>query len=77
MLANLKLQEVLLRHRKAAGLSRQELALMAGVGKTVIYDIEHGKTSIRFDTLRRILEALNVQIVFQSPLNLEVGRERS
>ena len=62
------LRDVLLQHRKAAGLSRHELALMAGVGKTVIYDIEHGKTSIRFDTLSRIFESLNIQIVFQSPL---------
>ncbi|MBS0616720.1 MAG: helix-turn-helix domain-containing protein, partial [Spirochaetes bacterium] len=34
-------------HRKKAGLSRNELAALCGVGKTIIYDIEHGKTSIR------------------------------
>ncbi len=49
---------------------------MAGVGKTVIYDIEHGKTSIRFDTLTSILEALNIQIVFDSPLLRQVQHER-
>ena len=49
---------------------------MAGVGKTVIYDIEHGKTSIRFDTLSRVMESLNIQITFQSPL-IEARYERS
>jgi len=64
-----------LRHRKAAGLSRQELALLAGVGKTVVYDIEHGKTTIRFDTLSRILETLNVEILFDSPLLRQAADE--
>ena len=77
MKVNIFLRDVLLEHRKAAGLSRQELALMAGVGKTVIYDIEHGKTSIRFDILSRILESLNIQIVFQSPLISQTHYERS
>lgn len=65
----------MLRHRKAAGLSRQELALLAGVGKTVLYDSEHGKTTIRFDTLNRILETLNVEILFDSPLLRQAAAE--
>jgi HTH-type transcriptional regulator/antitoxin HipB len=28
-------------HRKQSGLTRQQLADLAGVGKTVIYDIEY------------------------------------
>lgn len=68
MAAKIALPDLVIQHRKAAGLSRQELALLAGVGKTVVYDIEHGKTSIRFDTLSRILEALNITILFDSPL---------
>lgn len=31
-------------YRKQSGLSQQELARLAGVGKTVIYDIEKGKS---------------------------------
>ena len=49
---------------------------MAGVGKTVIYDIEHGKTSIRLDTLNRILDCLNIQLIFDSPLKRQVRLER-
>lgn len=55
-------------HRQKAGLSRNELAELCGVGKTVIYDIEHGKMSIRFDKLQKILDALNIRIVLESPL---------
>ena len=54
-------------HRKAAGLSRVQLAELAGVGKTVIYDIEKGKESVQLDTLQKILKVLNIKIVLTSP----------
>ncbi len=63
-----KLAEVVRLHRKAAKLSRIQLAELAGVGKTVIYDIEKGKESIRLNTLRKILKVLNIKIVLTSPL---------
>ena len=50
-----------------SGLSQAELAKLAGVGKTVIFDLEHGKRSIRFDTLTKILSVLNIRISFESP----------
>lgn len=55
-------------HRKQAGLSRVALAELAGVGKTVIYDVEHGKQSIRLDSLLKIAEALNISVALDSPL---------
>ena len=33
-------------HRNEAGLSQARLAKLAGVGKTVVFDIEKGKTAI-------------------------------
>lgn len=51
-----------------SGLTQAQLANLAGVGKTVVFDIEHGKQSVRFDTLSKILEVLNISISFQSPL---------
>jgi HTH-type transcriptional regulator / antitoxin HipB len=63
-----ELADIVRIHRKAAGLSRAELAEMAGVGKTVIYDIEKGKESIQMDTLRKILRILNITIELKSPL---------
>ena len=62
------LTQIIRSHRKAAKLSRVTLAELAGVGKTVIYDIEKGKESIQLDTLRKILKVLNIRIVLKSPL---------
>jgi HTH-type transcriptional regulator / antitoxin HipB len=55
-------------HRKEAGLSRIDLADIAGVGKTVVYDIENGKETVRLNTLLKVLGALNVSIFLNSPL---------
>jgi transcriptional regulator with XRE-family HTH domain len=38
------------------------------VGKTVIYDIEHGKASVRYSTVKKVLDALNIRIRYISPL---------
>ena len=62
------LADIIRMHLKAAKLSRAQLAEMSGVGKTVIYDIEKGKESIRLNTLKKILKVLNIKIELQSPL---------
>jgi y4mF family transcriptional regulator len=71
-----KISDIVLFHRKKSGLSRNQLADLAGVGKTVIYDIEKGKETIRFLTLQKVLKALNIKITFTSPL-MEVLNEKS
>ena len=63
-----ELGEIIRMHRKAARLSRVQLAELAGVGKSVIYDIEKGKESVQLDTLQKILKALNIKIILTSPL---------
>ena len=63
-----RIGRIVLFHRKRAGLSRNALADLAGVGKTVIYEIEHGKTTVRLDTLIRVLATLNVSVRLESPL---------
>ena len=55
-------------HRKRSGLSREALSRIAGVGKTAIFDIEHGKTTCRLDILIRILATLNIRMRLDSPL---------
>ena len=62
------LAQIIRLHRRAAKLSRIQLADLAGVGKTVIYDIEKGKESVQLDTLRKILKVLNTRILLKSPL---------
>ncbi len=69
-----QLAVVLKLHRKAARLSRIQLAELAGVGKTVIYDLEKGKESVQLDTLRKILKVLNITIVITSPLMVNVSK---
>jgi y4mF family transcriptional regulator len=79
MIQSKELADVLRMHRKAAKLSRAQLSEMAGVGKTVIYDIEKGKETIQLNTLRKILKVLNIKIVLTSPLmdNLQItGNEK-
>ena len=71
-----KLSEIVLFHRKTSGLTRNQLADLAGVGKTVIYDMEKGKVTIRFSTLQKVLQTLNIKITFTSPL-MEVLNEKS
>jgi y4mF family transcriptional regulator len=54
--------------RAKSGLSQKQLADLAGVGKTAVFDIEKGKESVRLNTLVKILEVLNIRIKFDSPL---------
>lgn len=63
-----ELAQIIRMHRKAAKLSRVQLAELAGVGKTVVFDIEMGKESVQLDTLRKILKVLNIKIILKSPL---------
>lgn len=56
-----------LTHRKVAGPTQKRLADLAGVGKTVVFDIEKGKASVRFDTLMKVLAALSIEIRLDSP----------
>jgi transcriptional regulator with XRE-family HTH domain len=51
-----------------AGLSQLQLAEMAGVGKTVVFDLEKGKETVQLDTLRKILSVLNIKVQLTSPL---------
>lgn len=55
-------------HRKRSGLTQAELGKMAGLGKTVIFDIEKGKTGIKLSSLLQVFEVLNITIKFESPL---------
>jgi len=68
MSAKNELHKIVFFHRKQAKLSRIELAELAGVGKTVIYDLEKGKKTVKWSTIMIILEALNIDIKFLSPL---------
>ena len=71
-----RIGDIILFHRKKSGLTRKQLADLAGVGNTVIYDIEKGKETIRFSTLQKVLKTLNIKITFTSPLMEVLHEER-
>ena len=77
MIKSQELADVIRMHRKAAKLSRDKLAEMSGVGKTVIYDIEKGKETIQLDTLRKVLSVLNIKIKLTSQLLNNSGNIRN
>lgn len=55
-------------HREKGGLSQKELADYAGVGKTVVWDMEHNKPGVRLNTLMEVCKVLNISLHFDSPL---------
>jgi HTH-type transcriptional regulator / antitoxin HipB len=54
--------------RRKSGMTQLELARLAGVGKTAVFDIEHGKQTVRFDTLMRVLAVLSIRVALHGPL---------
>lgn len=56
-------------HRKKAGLTQLELADLAGVGKTTVFDIEKNKETVRLNNLLAVLRVLNIKMEFKSPLH--------
>ena len=62
------LSELIKYHRKKSNLTQSELATLAGVGKTVIFDIEHGKETIQLKTLQKVLKTLNITLHLKSKL---------
>lgn len=65
--------------RKQSGLTQFKLAQMAGVGKTVVFDIEKGKTTVQLNSLLKILEVLNIRLELITPFaqEREGGYEKS
>lgn len=59
-------------HRKKSGLTQLQLAELAGVGKTVVFDIEHGKSTVQLLTLQKVLHTLNIKLFCASPLLPEI-----
>ncbi|AEM71722.1 helix-turn-helix domain protein [Allomuricauda ruestringensis DSM 13258] len=68
---NFSLGSMVKDHRKKAGLTQLELANLAGVGKTTVFDIEKDKETVRWNNLLAVLEVLNIKVEFTSPLTTE------
>lgn len=55
-------------HRKKSKLTQKQLADLAGVGKTVVFDIEKGKETIQLNSLLKVLSVLNIKLKMISSL---------
>ena len=60
--------DIIRRCRKEAKLTQADLAMLAGVGKTVVYDIETGKATVKLNTLLKILDAKFRNLFYSSAL---------
>ncbi len=63
-------------HRRKAGLTQKQLATLAGVGKSAVFDIEKEKITIRLNTLTAILSVLNISLEPESPLMEQWNMEK-
>ena len=63
-----QLANIIIFHRKQSGLTQQQLAELAGVGKNLVYELESGKQTVRLENLLKILRVLNIKLDFKSPL---------
>lgn len=71
-----KIGQMIRFHRKKARMTQWGLAKFAEIGKTAVFDVEKGKSTVRLSTLLRILHVLNVRIEFSGPLMHLFEREK-
>jgi len=66
-------------HRKKSRLTQKQLAELAGVGKTVVFDIEKGKETVQLNSLLKVLSVLNIKLEMKSSLMhlMEIENEKS
>ena len=55
-------------HRKKSKLTQKQLADLAGVGKTVVFDIEKGKETVQINSILKVLSVLNIKLKMKSSL---------
>ncbi len=56
--------------RKAAGLTQLELAELAEIGKSAVFDVEKGKVNVQLSTLLKVLRVLHIELNVQSPIDV-------
>jgi len=69
-------KKLVIKARKAQGLSQKELAELADVGETVIYKIESGRKDVTLSNFLIVLSSLGIEMICRSPLGEETRLER-
>jgi HTH-type transcriptional regulator/antitoxin HipB len=62
------LSKIVIWHRKRGKISQQMLADLAGVSRTAVQRLECGATPVQIDTLLKVLNILNIEMSYSSPL---------
>ncbi len=62
-----ELAETIRRAREARGLTLKQLADQAGIGKTAMFDLEHGNPGVRLNTLLSVLSVLELDLQLLQP----------
>lgn len=70
------LSQMLKFYRKQSGLTQRHLADLAGIGRTVVVDIENGKQTINLQTFLQILKVLNISCFLKPPLSSPKGGDQ-
>ena len=63
-----QIEKAVIFHRKKSKLTQKKLADLAGVGKTVVFDIEKGKETVQLNSLLKVLSVLNIKLEMKSSL---------
>lgn len=66
-----ELADMIRETRKAAGLTQKELADHAGVAKNLVYALENGKMTVRYENILKVLDVLNIKVKYISPLGVK------
>jgi HTH-type transcriptional regulator / antitoxin HipB len=53
-------------HRRKKKLTQYKLAVLAGVGKTMVFDLEKGKKTVKMNSLFKVLGALDIHLIGDS-----------
>ncbi|PLX51041.1 MAG: transcriptional regulator [Desulfobulbaceae bacterium] len=64
-------------HRKKSWLTPAGAGPFGRVGKNTVYGLEKGRQNVRLENLLKILQVLNIELDFKSPLREEFEREDS
>lgn len=74
-----QIAKIIIFHRKKSKLTQKQLADLAGVGKTVVFDIEKGKETVQLNSLLKVLSVLNIKLEMRSSLMhlMEMRNEES
>jgi y4mF family transcriptional regulator len=67
--------KIIIFHRKKSKLTQKQLADLAGVGKTVVFDIEKGKETVQLNSLLKVLSVLNIKLEMKSSLMQLMGED--